>query len=160
MWYFINLTLGLEHLELYRHLFFDGFTRLQSSHLETKQFQRFIQEVCNNILMHLALGRKVCIFDCTSRKKKGNVSRALWQGIPWITYCLERAWFNRETSAKYGMHCHFKEQYESMDRPTKQRLKYYRKFLNTDKIDLGYICDGTDNDGNCEYYQELVRRYL
>lgn len=157
---FINLTTGLEHLIEYRGMIFDGFTRFQSTYLESKQWERFIQETDNNILMHLALGRKVCIFDCTSRKIKNNISRAMWQGIPWLMYCLERIWFKRETSTQYGMHNNFKDQYACLTRPTKSRLKYYRKWLKTDKINLGYICYPTDHDSDFEYYQEIVRKYL
>ena len=159
MYNFINLTAGLEHLIEYLLMHF-MFLRLQTTHLESGQLERFLQEVDNNLLMHLALGRKCCIFDMTSRKQKGNISRALWQGVPWITYCLERAWFKRETSYKYGMQCHFKGQYACLTKPTKNRLKYYRKFLLTDKIDLGYICEATDHDGDLEFYQGLVRKYL
>ena len=157
---FLNLTTGLEYLKHYRHTTFDGFTRFQSSHLESKQWERFIQETDNNILMFLAIGRKVCIFDCTSRKKKGNSSRAMWQGIPWLVYCLERAWFKRETSAQWGMHHNFKAQYENLSKVTKRRLKYYRKFLLTDTIDIGYISDSTENDGNDGYFTEIVKKYL
>lgn len=110
--------------------------------------------------MHLAIGRRVCIWDMTSRKKKGNLSRVCWQGIPWLIYCLERAWFKRETIHDYGMHCNFKSQYACLTKPTKNRLKYYRKFLLTDNIDLGYICEATDHDGDCEYYKKLVEKYL
>ena len=28
----------------------------------------------------------------------------------------------------------------------------------TDKIKLGYICDATDNDGNCEFYRKIVEK--
>ena len=159
MYHFINLTAGLEHLVEYLHMYF-MFLRLQSSHLESKEFERFLQEVDNNLLMHLALGRKCCIFDMTSRKQKNNVSRALWQGVPWITYALNRVWFNKETEHKYGMHCHFKAEYACLTKPTKSRLKYYRKFLLTDKIDLGYICEAADHDGDCEFYQDIVEKYL
>ncbi len=157
--FFINLTTGLECLVEWKSLRFD-FLRLQSSLLEQKQFQRFMQEVDNNLLMHLALGRRCCIFDFTSRKMKGNLSRACWQGVPWIIYCLERAWFKRESTFDYGMHICFKQKYEEMDRPTKKRLKYYRKWVRTNEIDLGYICEPTERDGDLEYYKKLIKKYL
>ena len=157
--YYINLTNGLECLTEWKSLRFD-FVRWQSSLLEQKHFKRFIQEVDNNILMHLALGRRCCIFDFTSRKMKGNASRACWQGVPWIIYCLNRAWFKREPTFDYGMHICFKEKYRELDRPTKKRLKYYRKWLKTDEVDLGYICEATTHDSDLEYYQKLVRKYL
>ena len=157
--YFINLTLGLECLLEFKGLRFD-FVRLQSSHLETNNKERFIQEVDNNLLMHLALGRRCCIFDFTSRKMKGNVSRACWQGIPWIIYCLERAWFKHESTFEYGMHVNFREQYNKMSKLTKRRLKYYRKWLKTSEVDLGYICESTNHDGDIEYYKRIVEKYL
>jgi len=153
---FINLTTGLEWIAILNLKLFCGFVRFQSSLLEQKQFERFIQEVDNNILMLLALGKTVCIWDCTSRKMKGNVSRACWQGVSWLNYVLDRAWFNREGIYAYGMHVCFKEKYENLSRPTLKRIKYYRRFLQTDEINLGYECKVSNHDGDYEYFQELI----
>lgn len=159
MEYFINLTAGLEHIPDFKSLDFQ-FIRIQSTHCEQKHWEKILQDLDNNFLMKLAIGRKCCVFDFTSRKSKKNKSRAIWQGLAWIEYVLYRVWFGREIKLKFGMHMYFREQYKTLSDCTKRKLKYYRKFLRLDNIRLGHICDATDNDGKCEFYQEIVRKYL
>jgi len=117
-------------------------------------------DIDNNFLMMLAIGRKCIVLDCTSRKKKNNTSRACWQGLAWIRYCLNKIWFNKETELKYGMKAYFDEQYRLLDKCTKNKIKYYRKFLKTDSLDLHYLCKPTDNDGKTEFYKSIVDKYL
>lgn len=152
---FINLTTGLEWID-YLGVLVYGFVRFQSTLLENKQFERFLQEVDNNLLMLLALGKTVCIWDCTSRKLKGNDSRACWQGVSWLNYALDRAWFNKHGIYAHGMHKCFQEKYAKLSKPTLKRLKYYRKFLQTDEIKLGYKCRQAKHDGNYKYYSKIV----
>lgn len=156
---FINLTAGLEHIPTYKGLDFQ-FIRIQSTHCEQKHWEKILQDLDNNFLMKLAIGRKCCVMDFTSRKSKNNKSRAIWQGLAWIRYCLHRIWFNREIALQFGMDRYFREQYRTLSDCTKRKLKYYRKFLRNDKLRLGTICEPTDNDGKCEFYQEIVRKYL
>lgn len=157
---FLNLTTGLEWIPILDLDLFHGFVRLQSSHLENKQFERFLQEFDNNVLMLLALGKTVFIWDCTSRKLKGEDSRACWQGISWINYVLDRAWFNHEGIYAFGMHICFREKYAHLSRPTLKRLKYYRRFLQTNEIHLGYECKVSDHDGDNDYYGRLVHAFI
>ena len=157
-WDFLNLTTGLEWTEYIDYYNFDGFVRFQSTFLENKEFERFICEVDNNILMLLALGKSVCIWDTTSRMVKGNASRACWQGTSWLTYVLEKAWLNKESIYAYGMHSCFKEKYSELSRPTLNRIKYYRRFLQTETIELGYECRKSLHDGKPEYYNRIVEK--
>ncbi len=161
----MNLTAGLEFLlnPIYCSLYENNllsFLRCQSTYLEQKLFQKFLQEIDNNFLMHLAIGTQCIVLDCTSRKKKNNTSRACWQGLAWLEYCLNRIWFKKETKVKYGMEIYFNEQYKLLDKCTKNKLRYFRKFLKTDKLDLHHLCEPTDNDGKEEFYQMLVNKYL
>lgn len=161
--FFLNLTTGLEHLtdsnfySLFRN---PQFIRLQSTYCENGHWEKFLQEVDNNLLMKLAIGKYCVIFDCTSRKLKGNVSRACWQGLSWLEYCLEKIWFNREMKYDRGMHFHFEKEFKKLSRCTLKKLKYFRKFLKCDKVNLGYFCEPTDNDGNIEYYKKIIDKYL
>lgn len=82
----VNLTTGLEW-----GIKADCYSRLQSSHLEAKAWQKFIDSVDDNILYNLARGETVEIYDTSSRGLDG-VSRVVWQGVPFIKYTLERAW--------------------------------------------------------------------
>lgn len=154
---FLNLTAGLEY-EYFLSLKNCQFERWQSTYLEQKLHEKFLKEISNNFLMKLAIGRKCLILDCTSRKKKNNTSRALWQGIPWIEYCLNRIWFNKEITCSYGMHKTFQEKFISLSKCTRNRFKYYRKFLLTSSINICYISKGTDHDSDEEFYKNLIKR--
>jgi hypothetical protein len=160
--WFINLTTGLEFLEdpTYQFLSVAAFLRLQSSHCETKQWDKIISDLDNNFLMKLAIGRKCIVLDCTSRKNKNNTSRACWQGLSWIKYCLYRTWFYKEIELEQGMTPYFRTQYNALPRFIRRKLKYYRKFLRTNELDLHYVCRPTDNDGNDEFYRMIVDKYL
>ena len=159
MEYFINLTAGLEHVPDFKYLPFQ-FVRIQSSHCEGKHWEKILQDLDNNFLMKLAIGRKCCVFDFTSRKSKGNKSRAIWQGLSWIEYCLYRVWFNKRIKFNFGMHKYFDQEFAKLSGCTKRKLKYYRKFLRLDELRLHHICDGTDNDGKCDFYKAIVDKYL
>lgn len=161
--FFINLTTGLEWSLKENYLWLSKnpqFTRIQSTHFENKHFEIALKDVDNNLLMKLAIGRNCVILDCTSRKVKNNTSRACWQGIAWIKYCLERVWFHRKIKCNRGMHDHFDKEFNKLSRCTLKKLKYYRKFLLTDKVKLWYLCDPTDNDSNLEYYKQIVKEYF
>ena len=156
--YFINLTAGLEHFKQFKELN-PQYIRIQSTWCEQKLWEKIILDLDNNFLMKLAIGEKCCVLDFTSRHRKNGASRAIWQGLSWIRYCLERAWFKTEIELPHGMHLYFRDQYNELTRPTKKKLKYYRKFLLTKSIDLCYICRPTVHDGDCEYYKNLLRSH-
>ena len=161
--FFLNLTTGLEHLsnsKFYHLLKNPQFVRLQSTYCELNHWEKFLQETDNNLLMKLAIGKHCIIFDCTSRKLKGNTSRACWQGLSWLQYCLEKVWFNREIKCDRGMHVHFEREFKKLSRCTLKKLKYFRKFLKCDEVKLGYICEPTEHDGDIEFYQKIVDKYL
>jgi hypothetical protein len=93
--YFINLTAGLEHAKSF-YIYPLNYIRIQSTQLERKHLEHLLKDLDNNFLMKLAIGKECVVLDFTSRKKKNNTSRACWQGIPWIKYCLSRLWFEKE----------------------------------------------------------------
>jgi hypothetical protein len=110
--------------------------------------------------MKLAIGKECVVLDFTSRKRKDNTSRACWQGLSWIRYCLNRVWFKRIIICENGMHKCFNEHYLDLKHCTRKKLKYYRKFVMVDDINLRYICGPTNNDSNTEFYQSIVKKYL
>lgn len=157
--HYINLTNGIEdipRLKKYR------FIRIQSTHLEQNHFEEVLMDLDNDLLMNLALGNKCIIHDKASRG--GKLSRAIWYGIPWIRYALERAWFSKvpETvfvksfnTAKY-----FDQLYRGLSASVKRKLKYYKKFLFCDHVEIGYVCDRTIHDGNHNYYRKILEETL
>lgn len=51
---------------------------------------------------------------------------------------------------------YFRKEYDKLDRRTKAKLDYVKKFLNTDTIILKYECDKSEHDGDYEYYRKLL----
>lgn len=149
---FLNLTNGL----LYDGPF-DGFIRIQSCHCERHCWQRIIENIDNNFLMWIALGKEVKVVDYSARKQ---VPRALYQGLEWIWFCCCKSW-NLPTNCKVnGSNCitYFEQEYKNLDKNTRNKLKYFRKFLNNPQKPQ-IIAGQTDKDGNYEYFQELVKKF-
>lgn len=157
--HYVNLTNGIEDISILEKC---RFIRIQSTHLEQNHFEEVLMDLDNDLLMNLALGNKCIIHDKASRG--GKLSRAVWYGIPWIRYALERAWFDKvpETvlvksfnNAKY-----FDQLYRSLSASAKRKLKYYKKFLFCDHVEIGYVCDRTIHDGDHNYYRQILEETL
>lgn len=156
---FINLTAGLEHLKILYPIPLN-FLRVQSTHLEQKHLEHVLRDLDNNFLMKLAIGRECIVLDYTSRKKKNNASRACWQGLSWIRYVVNRIWFNRHITCDYGMHLCFSNHFLKLSATTRKKIKYFKKFVMVDDINLRYICGPTKHDSDFEYYIGLVKKYM
>lgn len=159
---YINLTSGLEWLkdfktfELEYHIDYE-FVRIQSSLLESKCFDKVLLDLDYNFLFDLAQGNLVEIYD-TSRKKK--MSRALYQGVPFIEYVLNRRWFDKKTDAfvnDFNVTDYFEKVYQNLDRSTKNKLDYVKKFVTTDEFHIETYCKKSLFDGKYEVYKEMLR---
>ena len=118
---YLNLTNGLQALpnfigEVVR------FIRFQSTLLEQGFLEKFLLEVDYDFLLNLAIGNQCVVYDFTSRWKDRRPSRAIWQGLPWIDYALNRCWFDREIECDKRMDRHFKTVYNGLDKKTKRKL--------------------------------------
>lgn len=130
--------------------------RLQSTLCERHCWDKIIQDLDYSFLFDLALGKNVIVYD-TSRNK--NVSRALYQGLEFVRYVLWRRWFDVEIiSSIKGQEVtkYFNSQYKRLDRRTKAKIDYVKKFLNTSMINLTYVCGKSDHDGDYEYYRRKL----
>jgi hypothetical protein len=63
--------------------------RIQSSHLESKSFWKILQDLDYGFMID-ACTDGVALVDRTSRQRACGMSRALYQGVPWIEYCFHR----------------------------------------------------------------------
>ena len=147
---FLNLTNGL----LWKGDF-DGFIRIQSCACEQKQWQRVLEDIDNNLLMWLAIGKDVMVVDYSARK---NVPRALYQGLEWIWFCCCKAWNMPTAAFVKTIDCtrYFESEYRKLDKKVLKKLKYYRKFLNNPKKPV-VISGKTDKDGNYDYFSKLAK---
>lgn len=149
---YYNLTNGIEFINSVPF-----FIRLQSTLLEAKKFDKVIYELDYNFLLDLALGYNIILIDGSSKKLQ---SRAIYQGIPWIKYVLERYWLNIIPKIIYVRQSnvinYFNEQYNLLSKETKQKLNYISKFLNTKNISLTGITFKTNFDSNYIKYKDIL----
>jgi hypothetical protein len=113
-------------------------THLQSSHLEAKTINKFLNDIPHDILFHLSIWNKVIIYDATSNfKYNWNKITRIW--IPLIIYFLNRIWFwenDIDVLKKNKLDIlRSNRLYKSIDRSIKKRLSYYKIYtkLNIDK---------------------------
>jgi hypothetical protein len=156
--HYLNLTNGLEALMKYNFTNINVI-RIQSTKMELKLTDDVIADLDYDFLLHLALGFRVVVYDFTKhgREKK---SRAMWQGLKWVEYVLNKVWFDSETVYEKGMHVFFEERYKQLKKKTRNKIKYFRKFLKTDHLTLEVICDITKNDGNYCYFSSVLDKWL
>lgn len=155
--YYLNLTNGIEALE--KEGFKDAnFIRIQSTACEQKRWDFILQELDYNFLMDIALGNTVFVVDFGANKE---VPRALYQGVAFIKYVLNRRWLNTIIQPTVrGNDCakYFDECYRNLDKRTLKKIDYFRKFVKTKEIEIFRVSASTDKDGNYEYYRDLLWR--
>ena len=154
--HFINLTNGIETLEK-NPLTEYSFIRIQSTACEQKRWDFILQDLDYTFLMALTQGNICYVYDYSNKK---DTPRALYQGIPWIEYVLNRIWFNLERPVyvkKMNVTNYFEEQYKLLTHPTKKKLKYFKKFLDTDHVHIHPIGGKTEHDGSYEYYSQILK---
>jgi hypothetical protein len=156
--YYLNLTNGIEWIpDLDVSIKDIGCIRIQSTKCEQKDWSYIIEDLDYQFLLDLALGEDVIVLDCSPKK---DVSRALYQGVEWIKYVLNRRWFDREENCFVNgnkVNNYFTEEYKLLSRRAKNKLDYVKKFIITDKIYLQGMCKSTSMDSNYEGYKQILK---
>lgn len=163
---FLNLTNGIEALtnKKANTLYFPYLVRIQSTWCEQKLWKEIIMDLDYTFLMACRIVNNIVVIDYSAQK---DVSRALYQGLAWIQYVLNRYWYNidEEQVLVRGHNCkdYFKEQYEILlyDKSAKlmwKKLKYFKKFDGTGKVLLFSVSDRTTHDGDYKYYNDILKR--
>lgn len=150
---YLNLTNGLEYLKEIKEY---KVIRIQSTLCEAKCWDKLINDLDYNFLLDLAQGNTVKIYDTSSKK---NMSRALYQGVEFIKYVLNKRWFNKEEKTFVNGHnvtSYFRQEYCKLSQNTKKKLDYIKKFLITDQIHIKTYCKKSLYDGKYEYFRELL----
>jgi hypothetical protein len=152
--HYVNLTNGLEAIEKLKEF---RTIRIQSTACEQKRWDFIIQDLDNDFLFNLAIGNLCIVYDYGANKK---VSRALYQGIPFIKYCLEKYWLKEIQTVPIvrdnNCSAYFNDMYKILDKRTFKKLDYFIKFLNTTVINLKIISASTKHDGDINFYKNLL----
>ncbi len=153
---YLNLTNGLEYLLRNSELSYDDIRiiRLQSTACEQKRWDFILNDLDYGFYMDLALGYEVTVVDYSSKRK---TPRAIWQGMAFVRFALNKVWFDRDEKAiiRDGKDSteYFNQEFYNLKRTTLGKLKYFKRFLQTDEIRLSFETDTTELDGK---YDELT----
>lgn len=146
MMHFINLSNGLTHLPHVRgeyHLI-----RIESTACEQKLWDRVVMSAPPDLMMAMATGKPSTIHDSSERDR---TPRALWQGVPFILYVVDRVWFDggpkraiinpRGGTRTENVSRYFEESYRGLGKSTVRYVRYFRQYVTTSEI-LIQLCDG------------------
>lgn len=128
--FYLNLTNGLLFKNKFNNI---KFIRIQSSLLERKKWDKVLADLDYQFLLDIAKGNNINVIDGSVN----SISRALWQGIPWIEYVLNRIWLNKEIKPLVRNKCncleYFRKLYKyNITKQTKRKLRYIKNFINND----------------------------
>lgn len=174
--HYVNLTNGIEAIEEIKKLKEPiSFIRICSTTVERKDYIKLFSDLDHDLLLHCALGYNCHIYDFGTNRV---MSKTCYFAIPFINYVLNRYWYDLdETYVRIGRNgsitteiyntyfekCytflfHFDSNKEKEFMKTK--LKYYKKFLNSDRVILTPHSKSTIHDGKYEFYKEtLIKNY-
>ena len=159
--YYINLTTGIEIInDLPIKLSETSFVRIQSSHCEKLAFEDLLNSLDADLLIHLALGYTCIVIDYGARS---HTSKAVRIGLEWIRYYLHKVWLNSDYKPKINQNNLQKLFYNESDKiskKTRTKIKYFRKFLMTDEIKLMGLTKATYNDGESDYFVDILKKYI
>jgi len=133
-----------------------SFIRIRSTDCERKRYRRILEDVDHNLLMHLALGHHCIVYDCGCISKE---SRAVYWGFRWIRYAVEMVWFghsNMLPGPKKLWDRYLARIEAGPDDSLMVKLRYYRRFLKTDKLNLEFKCKKARRDGEKKWYKEAL----
>lgn len=149
---FINLSSGLAWLDLPQGPRDFRLVRIQSTACEQKRWSFIIEDLSYEFLIRAARGDTCRVWDTSARKE---VSRAIYQGLPWIRYASERRWLGISRPA-FVKGCnaegYFDQCFRHLSDRAKGKLDYTGKFLATTEVRLESRCVRSGLDGK---YGEL-----
>lgn len=166
--HFLNLTNGIEALPKIKSLGEPySFIRIQSSLCEAKNWQKLLAELDYDFLMHLAIGDTCAVHDYSQQKES---PRAIFQGLQFIRYVLERRWFGFQGKILIkGKDCteYYQNEYDkifihSQDKykdSIKSKLDYFKPYLAKSYISLVSCPGKTIHDSKKEFYRNILETH-
>ena len=154
--HYINLTNGIEAIKEHNLINY-RFIRIQSTHCEQKRWDDILNNISDDFLMNVALGNECIVYDYGANKK---ISRAVWQGLEWIKFCLYKIWYDSNYKLEGRSNKsdnYFHEQFINLDKKTLKRIKYYRKFLSNKEINITSVTNSTSHDNDINFYKNILK---
>lgn len=151
------------------------FCYIRSTHFERKCVGTAVKDLPEDLLLSCAMGDDILVIDYGTRKDR---SRAIYQGIPFVKYCLDRAWLDivpervfiyPRTNAmdrKQNATMCFDKWYLELGGKVLTKINRYRDIAKEHLAgqDSGVMLRGvsaaTTHDGEKNYHARLKREYL
>jgi hypothetical protein len=168
--HFVNLTNGIEKIPQLSNF---SFIRIQSTTLERKNYYKLFADLDNNFLMWLALGKECIVYDFGTNRP---LSKTIYLGLPIIEYCLNKFWFNYEQNKVFVGKNYKTECKQYIEKEIYQKyfvyhsekkleakiwlsikLKYYKKYLIGNKINLKGISSSTTHDSDITFFKNILK---
>lgn len=160
MKYYINLTNGLEVLKDSNIKNNFSIIRIQSTACEQKRWNFILNQLSDDLLFNLAIGKLCIIYDYSVKKE---IPRSIYQGIEWIKFVLYKYWLDIDYIPRVrNKNCYryFSDCYKELDRNIIKKLKYFKKFIITNKIKLIGISTKTMHDNDYNYYKNIIENNI
>lgn len=171
---YVNETNGLQALPILFELGIPArFCHVRSTHFESKATSAAIKELPQEMLLSAALGEHILVVDYGACKDR---SRAVYQGIPYVKYVLDRAWLGivpekvwirpRSNTRDLLRECAgtFDEWYRELGTKAKKKLRSYQgiacESLMPDGVSITGISEATTHDGDKLYYARIKKEYF
>ena len=149
-----------------------SYVRIQSSHCEKGDHISVLSNLDYNFMMNMALGNVNIMYDFGSRgtgslmenDARDGIPRAMWWGTELIRHTLETIWdlpiksTDRRMVKGYNMAHEFNERLQNLPKSVKKRIKYFRPYVQTDRLHWYNVYCKTVHDGNKEWYSETLKR--
>jgi len=126
-YHYANLSNGLECPHL-KHIPY-SLVRIQSTWCEQKRWEDILMTLSPDIFFRLAQGDRCIIHDVS---EKPRITRAVWQGLPWIRFACRKAWklpSEKEFTRGHEVSNYFESQWRELSERCRTYLKYFRKYL-------------------------------
>ena len=153
--HFVNLTNGLQAIKDYK-LEDYRFMRLQSTACEQKKWMQIIDNLSEELLLHLAVGNNCIVYDYGADKR---VPRSVWQGLEFIKFVLNKKWLGKEYQLEGRMkqaQKYFDIVYHNLPARSFSKIKYFGRYLNTKDINLSAVTSSSRKDNNLEYFKSFL----
>ena len=161
---FYNLTNGIEDAA---KILEEGngspvnFVRIQSTWCEQHRWGDILEDLDYKFVVCCRVCGIAWVVDRSSKKA---FSRALYQGLSWIYYAMNRYWYGKETKVYVkgnDVTGYFQEQYERLPRDAFKKLRYAKRFRGAGNVVLiGESKGCTNRDGDYGTYGKMLRSVL
>lgn len=160
----VNLTNGIEVIPyLESQAIQYKFCRFRSCSFEQANWNDAIADMPDDMLMGLATGSRQIIVDfganrpCPRSLRQGVMIAIRRISLSWGFDVDKHMWICDRQGKPMVVGDEFARQTMRIDKKQASRLKYFRKYVNTDALKITMVCSSTSHDGDYEMHANIVK---